>query len=276
MRRRSLLTRPPLYLALLAGAAFMLLPLYWMVTSSLKDNQHIFDYPPALFPAAPRWDNYPTALSSAPFVTFFKNTVTIEAFVIGGTLLSCSLAAYSFARLRWPGRDVVFVVLLSVLMLPSAATLVPSFLLWHQLHAVDTFLPLIVPAFFGNSFYIFLLRQFFRGIPRELEDAARIDGAGIVRTFATIILPLSKPALAVVTIFTFIAVWDDYLNPLIYLNSQDNYTLTLGLQYFLTQFASRWDLLMAASTMLVLPMAVIFLLFQRYFVEGFTLTGLKG
>jgi len=276
LRPRILVARLALYLALAAGALFMLLPLYWMVTSSLKDNQHVFDSPPQLFPVHPRWDNYPTALTTVPFATFFKNTMIIEVCVIVGTLLSCSMAAYSFARLRWPGRNVAFVVLLSVLMLPSAATLVPSFLLWHQLHAVDTFLPLIVPAFFGNSFYIFLLRQFFRSIPRELEDAARVDGAGIVRIFATIILPLSKPALAVVTIFTFIAVWDDYLNPLIYLNSQDNYTLTLGLQYFLSQFSSRWDLLMAASTVLVLPMVVAFLLFQRYFVEGFTLTGLKG
>jgi len=276
MRRRSILVHLPLYLALVIGAVFMLLPLYWMVTSSLKDNQHIFDAPPQLFPTQPQWDNYPTALTTVPFATFLKNTLTIEIFVIGGTLLSCSMAAYSFARLRWPGRDIVFVILLSVLMLPSAATLVPSFLLWHQLHAVDTFLPLIVPTFFGNSFFIFLLRQFFRGIPRDLEDAARIDGAGIVRTFATIILALSKPALAVVAIFTFIGVWDDYLGPLIYLNSESNYTLTLGLQFFVTQFGSRWDLLMAASTTLVLPMVMAFLLFQRYFVEGLTLTGLKG
>ncbi len=276
LRRRSVVPHVAIYLLLLAGAVVMLLPLYWMVLSSLKNNQHIFDFPPQLFPANPQWGNYPTAMTTAPFATFFKNTMTIEVFVIAGTLLSCSMAAYSFARLRWPGRDIVFVVLLSVLMLPSTATLVPSFILWRHLHAIDTFLPLIVPAFFGNSFFIFLLRQFFRGIPRELEDAARIDGAGIVRTFATIILPLAKPALAVVTIFTFISVWDDYFGPLIYLNSQSNYTLTLGLQFFVTQYGSRWDLLMAASTVLMLPLVAAFLLFQRYFVEGFTLTGMKG
>src|SRR5690242_11338640 len=149
--------RAALYLALLLGAAAMLLPLYWMVLSSLKDNQHVFDYPPALFPSHPRWSNYPDALSAVPFGMFFKNTMTIELFVIAGTLLSCSMAAYSFARLRWPGRDIVFLILLSVLMLPSAATLVPSFLLWHQLHAIDTFVPLTLPAYFGNSFFIFLL-----------------------------------------------------------------------------------------------------------------------
>ncbi len=268
--------RPLLYVVLLLGAVTMLTPLYWMFTSSLKTPQTVFNLPPELFPAHPLWSNYPNALTTLPFVTFLTNTLIIEVCVIGGTLLSCSLAAYSFARLRWRGRDAVFVVLLALLMLPSYTTLVPQFIMWYHVHAVDTLIPLIVPSFFGNSFFIFLLRQFFRGIPRELEDAARVDGAGIVRIFAQIILPLSKPALAVVTIFTFIGVWDDYLNPLIYLNSQSHYTLALGLQLFLSQYGSRWDLLMASSTVVVLPMIIIFLLFQRYFIEGITLTGLKG
>jgi multiple sugar transport system permease protein len=268
--------RPLLYVVLLLGAVTMLTPLYWMFTSSLKTPQTVFNLPPELFPAHPLWSNYPDALTTLPFVTFLTNTLIIEVCVIGGTLLSCSLAAYSFARLRWRGRDAVFVVLLALLMLPSYTTLVPQFIMWYHVHAVDTLIPLIVPSFFGNSFFIFLLRQFFRGIPRELEDAARVDGAGIVRIFAQIILPLSKPALAVVTIFTFIGVWDDYLNPLIYLNSQSHYTLALGLQLFLSQYGSRWDLLMASSTVVVLPMIIIFLLFQRYFIEGITLTGLKG
>ena len=270
------LSRPLMYLVLIAGAITMLTPLYWMIISSLKTPQSVFDLPPELFPRTAQWGNYPEALTTVPFLTFFKNTMTIEVFAIVGTVLSCSMGAYSFARLRWPGRDVVFVILLSVLMLPSFTTLIPNFILWQHLGAIDTLIPLIVPAFFGNSFYIFLLRQFFRGIPRELEDAARVDGAGIVRTFATIILPLSKPALAVVTIFTFIGVWDDYLGPLIYLNSESNYTLTLGLQFFLNQYGSRWDLLMAASTVVSIPMILAFLLLQRYFIEGVTLTGLKG
>ena len=270
------LSRPLMYLVLIVGAITMLTPLYWMIVSALKTPQSVFDLPPELFPRVPQWGNYPEALTTVPFLTFFKNTLTIEVFAIAGTLLSCSMGAYSFARLRWPGRDVVFVILLSVLMLPSFTTLIPNFILWQHLNAVDTLIPLIAPAFFGNSFYIFLLRQFFRGIPRELEDAARVDGAGIIRTFATIILPLSKPALAVVTIFTFIGVWDDYLGPLIYLNSESNYTLTLGLQFFLNQYGSRWDLLMAASTVVSVPMILAFLLLQRYFIEGVTLTGLKG
>jgi multiple sugar transport system permease protein len=275
-RIRRRLGHALLYLILVLGAATMLTPLYWMVVSSLKENQHVFDLPPELLPVNPQWSNYPDALTTLPFGTFLRNTLTIEVFVIIGTLLSCSMAAYSFARLRWRGRSVVFIILLSLLMLPTFTTLVPQFIIWYHLQAVDTLIPLIVPSFFGNSFFIFLLRQFFRSIPRELEDAARVDGAGFVRIFITIVLPLSKPALAVVTIFTFIGVWDDYLNPLIYLSSESNYTLALGLQEFLTEYSARWDLLMASSTVVVLPMVVAFLLFQRYFIEGITLTGLKG
>jgi multiple sugar transport system permease protein len=261
MHRRVVLTRSVLYVLLGAGSIFMLIPLYWTIVSSLKPNQHVFDMPPEVIPTDPQWGNFPAALTAVPMVTFLKNTLIIEVLVIVGTLLSCSMAAYSFARLRWRGRDIVFVALLSVLMLPSFTVLVPQFIMWYHLHAVDTFAPLVVPAFFGNSFFIFLLRQFFRGIPRELEDAARVDGAGIVRTFATIVLPLSKPALAVVTIFTFMGVWNDYFNPLIYLNSASHYTLALGLQLFVTTYASRWDLLMAASTMVIFPMVAAFLLF---------------
>lgn len=264
------------YLVLIAGAALVLLPLYWMVNDSLKSNAHVFDFPPAWLPHPAHWTNYPTTLTYLPFGTFLKNTLVIEVFVITGTTISSAMAAYSFARLRWPGRDVIFILLLSVLMLPAFATLVPTFILWQHLGAIDTFAPLIVPNWFGNAFFIFLLRQFFHGIPRELEDAARIDGAGFARVFITIILPLSKPALAVVIIFTFMGVWNDFLGPLIFLNSERNYTLALGLNLFLADYGGRWELLMAASTMLVLPMVVVFVVFQRSFVEGIALTGLKG
>ena len=276
MPGRRVIVHTAVYTVLLVGCVFMLLPLYWMVLSSLKDNTHVFDYPPQWVPVPIVWSNYPDALTFLPFATFLKNTVIIEVFTIGGTLLSSSMAAYGFARLRWPFRDAAFIVLLTVLMLPGFATLVPSFILWQHLHGPDTFLPLVVPAWFGNVFFIFLLRQFFRGIPRDLDDAARVDGAGLLRIFATIILPLSKPALAVVVIFTFTNVWNDYLGPLIYLNSQSNFTLTLGLSLFLAEINNRWDLLMAASTAVVLPMIVVFLLLQRYFIEGIALTGLKG
>lgn len=276
MHRRAGVARFFVYALLVAGAVFVLLPLYWMVSSSLKTNMQVFDYPPQWIPQPTEWGNYPALLSYMPFLTFAKNTLIIEAFVITGTLLSSSLAAYSFARLTWPGRDVVFVILLSVLMLPTFSTLVPSFILWQHLHAIDTFLPLIVPAWFGNSFFIFLLRQFFRSIPRDLEEAARIDGASILRTFISIVLPLAKPALAVVAIFAFMGVWNDFLGPLIYLNSTDNLTLAVGLNLFLTTNGTRWELLMAASSIVVVPMIVIFFIFQRYFIEGIVLTGVKG
>lgn len=276
MHRRAGVARFFVYALLVVGAVFVLLPLYWMVSSSLKTNMHVFDYPPQWIPQPVEWGNYPALLSYMPFLIFAKNTLIIEAFVITGTLLSSSLAAYSFARLTWPGRDVVFVILLSVLMLPTFSTLVPSFILWQHLHAIDTFLPLIVPAWFGNSFFIFLLRQFFRSIPRDLEEAARIDGASILRTFISIVLPLAKPALAVVAIFAFMGVWNDFLGPLIYLNSTDNLTLAVGLNLFLTTNGTRWELLMAASSIVVVPMIVIFFIFQRYFIEGIVLTGVKG
>ncbi len=276
MHRRAGVARFFVYALLVGGAVFVLLPLYWMVSSSLKTNMHVFDYPPQWIPQPVEWGNYPALLSYMPFLIFAKNTLIIEAFVITGTLLSSSLAAYSFARLTWPGRDVVFVILLSVLMLPTFSTLVPSFILWQHLHAIDTFLPLIVPAWFGNSFFIFLLRQFFRSIPRDLEEAARIDGASILRTFISIVLPLAKPALAVVAIFAFMGVWNDFLGPLIYLNSTDNLTLAVGLNLFLTTNGTRWELLMAASSIVVVPMIVIFFIFQRYFIEGIVLTGVKG
>jgi multiple sugar transport system permease protein len=276
MRQRASVARLLTYAVLVAGSAFMLLPLYWMLNSSLKTNARVFDFPPQWLPSPAEWSNYPALFSYMPFLTFIKNTLIIEIGVIAGTLASCSLAAYSFARLNWPGRDIVFVILLSVLMLPTFSTLVPSFILWQHLHAVDTFAPLIVPAWFGNSFFIFLLRQFFRGIPRDLEEAARIDGAGIVRVFTSIILPLSKPALAVVAIFAFMGVWNDFLGPLIYLSSTSNLTLAVGLNLFLTSNGTRWELLMAASCIVVVPMVVIFFAFQRYFIEGIALTGIKG
>jgi multiple sugar transport system permease protein len=275
MKRRRLWVRALQYLILIVGSVVMSVPLYWMVTASLEDNQLVGSNP-EFFPSHPIWSNYPYALTFVDFSTFFKNTMIIEVFVIIGVVLSSSMAAYSFARLRWPGRDVWFLILLSVLMVPYFATLVPTFLLWHSLGMVNTFYPLILPAFFGNSFFIFLLRQFFRGIPRELEDAARIDGAGFLRVFLTIILPLARPALAVVAIFTFTGVWNDFLNPLVYLNSNDMFTLALGLQMFMQQQNAQWAALMAACTLMIIPMVVAFLVFQRSFVQGITLGGLKG
>lgn len=270
------LGRATLYLVLIAGSVLMLVPFFWMLSSSLKYNTDVFVFPPIWIPNPPHWENYAGSMTIMPFGTYFLNTFKIEVAVIVGSVISNSLPAYSFARLRWPGRDLIFYTLLTVMMLPGFVTLVPTFILWARLEGVNTFWPLILPAWFGNAFFIFLLRQFFLTIPLELEDSALIDGAGFFRSFYSIILPLVKPALAVVVIFTFMGVWNDFLGPLIYLNNPDNFTVALGLAGFLSSYASRWDLLMAASTVTIVPMVLVFFFFQRYFIEGVTLTGLKG
>ncbi|MEW6045979.1 MAG: carbohydrate ABC transporter permease [Bacillota bacterium] len=277
-RRRAglVLGRLALYGILVAGAIGMLVPFAWMVTSSLKGRHEVFVFPPRWIPSPPRWSNYAEAMTIQPFGRYFYNTVILELLVILGTLVSNAIPAYSFARLRWRGRDLVFYLLLSILMLPYFVTLVPTFILWSFLGGVNTYWPLALPAWFGNPFFIFLLRQFYLTIPLDLEDAALIDGASYGTIFARIILPLTKPALAVVAIFTFMGVWNDFLAPLIYLNDPRKWTVALGLAQFIGIYSQRWDLLMAASTVVVLPMILVFLFFQRYFVEGITLTGIKG
>lgn len=257
------------------GAAF-LVPFLWMVSTSLKAESQIFIFPPKWIPEPVLWSNYPDAVGAIPFWTYAWNTVLITGFNILGVLISSSLVAYSFARLRWPGRNLLFIILLATMMLPSQVTMIPVFLLFRELGWVNTFLPLIVPAFFGNAFYIFLLRQFFLGIPVDLEDAARVDGCPRLLTYWYVILPLSKPALATVGVFTFMGTWNDFMGPLIYLSSEDKKTLALGLQSFVWEHGAEWALLMAVSTLMLLPLLVLFFLTQRYFIEGITLTGIKG
>ncbi len=259
----------------LLGAVF-LVPFFWMVSTSLKAESQIFVFPPKWIPEPVLWSNYPNAVKAIPFWTYAWNTVFITGFNILGVLISSSLVAYSFARLRWPGRNPLFVILLATMMLPGQVTMIPVFLLFKELGWVNTFLPLIVPAFFGNAFYIFLLRQFFLTIPVDLEDAARVDGCPRLLTYWHVILPLSKPALATVGVFTFMGTWNDFMGPLIYLSSEDKKTLALGLQSFVWEHGAEWALLMAVSTMMLLPLLVLFFLAQRYFIEGIALTGIKG
>jgi multiple sugar transport system permease protein len=259
----------------LLGAAF-LVPFFWMVSTSLKAESQIFVFPPKWIPDPVLWSNYPNAVSAIPFWTYAWNTVFITGFNILGVLISSSLVAYSFARLRWPGRNQLFMLLLATMMLPGQVTMIPVFLLFKELGWVNTFLPLIVPAFFGNAFYIFLLRQFFLTIPVDLEDAARVDGCPRLLTYWHVILPLSKPALATVGVFTFMGTWNDFMGPLIYLSGEDKKTLALGLQSFVWEHGAEWSLLMAVSTMMLLPLLILFFLAQRYFIEGIALTGIKG
>jgi ABC-type glycerol-3-phosphate transport system permease component len=247
-----------------------------MISSSFKSNYQIFEVPPRLIPNPPQWDNYRNALTTLPFGRYMVNTAIISAVTIVGHLLSCTLIAYAFARLRAPGKDALFVVMLATMMLPYPVTMVPLYVLFKQLGWINTFLPLTVPAFLGSPFYIFLLRQFFMAIPRDFEDAAVIDGANTLQILWRVILPLSLPALATVAIFTFQASWNDFLSPLIYLQKPDLYTVTLGLQFFRSTYTTNWAYLMAASVVTTAPVIVVFFVAQRYFIEGITLTGVKG
>lgn len=257
-------------------AALFLTPLIWMVSSSLKPEYQIFAMPPRLVPNPPRWANYTEALTYVPFGRYALNTLLVAVLTIIGHLFSCTLIAYAFARLRAPGRDTLFLVVLATMMLPYPVTMVPVFMLFNTLGWVNTYLPLIVPAFFGSPFYIFLLRQFFLNISPELEDAASMDGANRLQTLWYVILPLSRPALATVAIFSFQASWNDFLAPLIYLHDRSLYTVTLGLDFFRSSYDVNWAYLMAASLVTMLPVVLIFFLAQRYFIEGISLGGVKG
>ncbi|NPV80293.1 MAG: carbohydrate ABC transporter permease [Firmicutes bacterium] len=274
-RLRAISTSLAHIICILGGISFIL-PFLWMVSTSLKPDTQVFVWPPQWIPKPPQWTNYPGALNYIPFFHYYKNTLVICALTVIGTLFSCSLGAYSFSRIKWKGRDLLFYAYLSTMMLPYQVTMIPLFVVFKRLDWVGTNLPLIVPAFFGNAFYVFLLRQFFLSIPQELSDSAWIDGCTEFDIYARIILPLAKPALATVTLFTFLAAYQDFLAPLIYLSEPAQYTISLGLQEFRTQFGAEWQMLMAASTVVVAPVILLFFLVQRTFIQGITLTGIKG
>jgi multiple sugar transport system permease protein len=269
---RGLLT----HILLIPAALIFLLPFLWMLSTSLKPDAQLFAYPPIWLPSPLEWSNYPESVSYVPFFTYLKNTLIISLSSMVGVVISSSLAAYSLSRIQWPGRHILFLITIATLMLPFQVTLIPVFLVFSRLGWVGDFRPLILPQFFGYAYYIFLLRQFFMTIPFELSEAAHIDGASEWRIFWSVILPLAKPALATVAVFQFIRSWTDYLNPLIYLNDQNLYTLQLGLQQYSSQYGREWGLLMAAAVLITLPPIIIFFLTQRTFVQGVTLTGIKG
>lgn len=280
--RRSPLLRgvgkAALYLLLTAVAAVSLLPFLWLVRSSLMTSQQIFSVPVDLVPDPFVWDNYSGALAAQPFLQYFKNTLIIVALVVPGVLLSCSAAAFAFSRLRWRGRDAAFALVMSSVLLPGAVTLIPTFIGWQYLGALDSFAPLTVPAWFaaGAGFNIFLLRQFFLQLPADLDNAVFLDGGSPWTVFWRIVLPLNKGPLTLVAIFTVIATWNDLLGPLIYLSSPENYTMSLGLAAFKGMYTSQWGYLMAASVLVLAPIIVLFAFAQRYIIEGVALTGMKG
>ena len=272
---QSLRQRTGRVLGALAVAVLFLMPLFWMVTSSLKPDYQVLESPPRWLPNPIVWSNYPEALTYVPFGRYALNTLFIAVLVILGHVLSCTLVAYGFARFRAPGKGFLFLVLLATMMLPYPVTMVPLYIVFSRIGWVNSFWPLIVPAFFGNPFYIFLLRQFFLTLPPDLEDAARVDGASTLQTIWHVILPASRPAMATVAIFSFQAVWNDFLPPLIYLHDQTKYTISLGLSFFRSTYDVKWGYLMAASLVTMLPVVLLFFFAQRLFIQGITLTGMK-
>jgi multiple sugar transport system permease protein len=275
-RPRIDVSRVAVYVALIGLSLIFIAPFAWMVSTSVKTGASSIAIPPQWIPNPVVLSNYPTALDKIHFPTALRNTLIYAVPAVFGTVLSCSLVAYGFARVRWPGRDIVFLVLLATMMLPGQVTFIPLYVIFAKLGWVGTFLPLIIPTFLGNPFFIFLLRQFFLGIPAELSDAARIDGAGELRILTRIIVPLSWPALITVGLFTFMDKWTDFFGPLIYLRDPALQPLSLAIQTFQSAHKTDWPLSMAASVAITAPLVVIYFFAQRKFIEGITLTGIKG
>jgi ABC-type glycerol-3-phosphate transport system permease component len=253
-----------------------IIPLVFLILSSLKTPAELYAKPMQWLPATPQWSNYTTALSSFPLLLYGRNTLLVVGFSVLGAVISNSLVAYGFSRLNWPGRDLVFVIVLATMMLPFQVILIPLFIIYKDLGWLTTLLPLIVPAYFGTPFLIFMLRQFFLGIPKELSEAARIDGANEFGIYWRIIMPLAKPALATVAIFTFMRTWGDFVGPLVFLRDKNLYTLSVGVRQLMDNLDPQWVLLLAAGVMMTLPVFVLFFLLQEYFIEGVTFTGIKG
>jgi multiple sugar transport system permease protein len=264
---------------LLASLAIVFMfPFYWMVTAALKNNPEIFARPILLLPISWRWENFPAALNypGFEFLRFLWNSIYFAGLVVVGTVLSCAAVAYGFARLRFPGRGILFTITLSTMMVPSIVTFIPTYILFRYFGLIGSYAPLILPTYFGNAFFIFMLRQFYLTLPGELSDAAKVDGAGEFYIFWNVMLPLVRPALMVVAVFTFLWTWQDFFGPLIYLKDSSLYPLSLGLFAFQTRYSTQWDLLMAASTVTTVPLVVVFFFTQRYVLEGIALTGIKG
>ncbi|MGH2390662.1 MAG: carbohydrate ABC transporter permease [Chloroflexota bacterium] len=269
-------TRVLFHALMLLCCVVVLVPFAWMVTSALKTADAVIAFPPQWIPNPILWDNFPQSWDVVPMGMAYLNSFKISALDTIGGLLTCSMAAYAFARLRFPGRDILFIVMLATLMIPQEVNLIPLYILFKQLHWIDTHWPLIIPPILQNPYGVFLLRQFFRTIPKELEEAARMDGANPWTIYHRIVLPLAVPALVTLGIFIFLYNWNQFLTPLIYLNSQNNFTVPMLLTVYLADYGSQWGLMMAASTIAMVPMIVVYAVGQRYFIEGIALSGLKG
>jgi ABC-type glycerol-3-phosphate transport system permease component len=265
------------YPVLILLSVVFLIPWVWMISTSLKSPHELAVWPPVWIPEVLRWDNYLTVFEHVDFLRYILNTSIIAVLSVVGAVMSSSIVGYGFARLVWPGRDLVFSLLVATLILPAFVTFIPLYVIYAQIGWINTYLPLIVPSFLGNAFYIFLLRQFFRRLPQELFDAAKIDGASELRIFFSIALPLIRPALTVVALLQFIASWNDYFGPLVFLNDTSKYTIALGLATMQSTYGfSNFSWIMAGTAMSVVPIVALFFVAQKTFIQGITMTGLKG
>jgi multiple sugar transport system permease protein len=281
IRAQNVRNLAAVYLVMIVLGIVFIFPFFWTVSSSLKQVWELTTFPPTWLPETPQWQNYTYVLQKVPFLRWTWNSIVVVLLSTVGTVISASIVAYSFARFRYRGRNLIFILTLATMMLPAQVTLIPQFVLFHKLGWIETIRPLWVPSWFGGgAFFIFLFRQFFLSLPRELDEAALIDGAGYPRIFWNILMPLSKPVVATVAVISFIAGWNDFINPLIYLHTPDKYTLAVGLNYFRslpeTSGMPTQHLLMAASVMVIAPVLIVFFSAQRYFVQGIVLSGIKG
>lgn len=275
-RSKRSLSKILIHAILIFATVFSLFPLVWMFRSSLMNSTEIFIVPMRWLPEKVLWGNFREALTAEPFIQYTFNTLVIVVLNIVGNVFSATFAAFGFSRLKFKGRDVIFTCLIATMMIPSTVLLIPQFVGWQALGFYNTYVPLILPAFFVNAFFTFMMKQFFMNIPKEYDESALIDGASYPRIYASIILPLSKPAITTVVVFTFMWTWNDFFGPLIYLSEESKYTLALGLQSFIGQYVSKWNLLMAASTVVVVPMIILFFFAQKAFIQGIAFSGVKG
>lgn len=275
-RAERLLQQTGAHLVLIFFGIIFILPFLWMLSSSLKPAADIFQIPVRLIPQTITFENYPESIQAIRFLRYLGNTFFYAIAIMVGAVLSNVFIGYGFARINWPGRDIIFILVISTMMLPHQVRFIPLFITYSRIGWLDTFNPLVVPAFFGNAFFIFLVRQFMLTFPKELDDAARVDGANELMIFSRIVVPLSKPAIITIAIFEFMHGWHDFIGPLVYLRDPDLYTLSVGLRLYFTQHGAEWGLLMAASTLFTLPMIVVFFFAQRTFIEGISFTGVKG
>ena len=264
------------YIPLCLAGLFFLVPFIWLISTSLKSSDQIFSYPPKWIPKPSKFSNYREAFEAIPYLKYILNTMKTTSLAVLGNVLSAPMIGYAFGKLKWPGRDKVFMLVVATMMLPFTVTMIPLYSLFSKLGWINTYIPLVLPDFLGTAYFIFLMRQFYRNLPDEFMEAARIDGASELWVYARIALPLEKPAIVTVALFSFVWSWTDFMGPLIYLTKSTKWTISLGLSQFTNTYGVDWALLMAASAIAILPMIILFFFLQNYFVEGSMSSGVKG